>query len=70
MSMIETLFQREYWEADARIAQMNLNRKKLLAVVQVARNEALNADTPFHAANGSGTLAYQNGVWGLRAVPG
>lgn len=66
MAMIETVFQREHWEIDLRLAQMALARIKLLAVVEVARTESLNAATPFHAANGSGTMAYQNGVWGLR----
>ena len=66
MAMIETVFQREHWEIDLRLSQMALARTKLLAVVEVARTEALNAATPYHAANGSGTMAYQNGVWGLR----
>ncbi len=65
MELAKTITHREPWEADNRLAEMKLERKKLLVVRDVAVAEAANA-TPFHPANSGGTFAYHHGTWGLR----
>lgn len=63
--MIETVVLREPWDVDRRLAQLELDRVKLLRIRDVARLSASNA-TPFHAANAAGTFAYQDGTFSLR----
>jgi hypothetical protein len=63
--MIKTKVLREQWDVDQRLAEMDLNRVKLLEVRDIARASAANA-TPFHPVNAAGTFAYQDGSWALR----
>ncbi len=65
MAVVETKVSREPWDVDRRLAELGLNREKLLLVRDVAISESANA-TPFHAANAAGTFAYHNGTWALR----
>jgi hypothetical protein len=55
----------ETWEADRRLSEMRLSRKKLLQVAAIALTERSNA-TKFHCANAAGTFAYHYGTFALR----
>ena len=50
---------------DQRLNQMDLDRKGLLIVREIATNERANA-TEFHPANAPGTFGYHHGTWALR----
>ena len=62
---IQTRVLREPWDVDRRLAELGLDRQKLLTVAEVAVHEAANA-TPFHPINAAGTFAYHQGTWALR----
>jgi hypothetical protein len=55
----------ETWEADRRLSELRLSRKKLLEVAAIALTERSNA-TEFHCANAAGTFAYHYGTFALR----
>lgn len=63
--MIATTKLKEPSEVDRRLDEMQLDRRKLLEVRDVARAAAANS-TVLHAANAAGTFAYQEGTWALR----
>jgi hypothetical protein len=63
--MVETVTRHELWDVDRRLFELQLDRKKLLIVRAKALAAGSNA-TPFHPANGAGTLAYQYGTAALR----
>ena len=63
--VVKTAVRRESWEVDPRLVEMQLHRKGLLMVRDVAISEASTA-TAFHAANAAGTFAYHYGTWSLR----
>lgn len=56
---------REPWDADHRLNQLELTRRGLLEVRDIAMQERGNA-TDFHPANAPGTFGYHHGTWGLR----
>jgi hypothetical protein len=53
-------------DGDMRLAELQLDRGKLLAVRTMATSAAADA-TEFHAANAAGTFAYHQGTFALRA---
>jgi len=63
--IVKTTVRREPWEVDPRLKELELVRKGLLTVRDVALSEAANA-TPFHPANAAGTFSYHHGTWALR----
>lgn len=65
MSMKPTRIFKELPDVDRRLAELQLDRPKLLRVREVALAAAADA-TAFHPANAAGTLAYQHGTWALR----
>ncbi len=65
MDVVETKIFREPWGVDRRLKDLKLDRKRLLAVRDIAINSSMNA-TPFHPLNAAGTFAYQDGSWALR----
>ena len=65
VGFVQTVVLSEIEDVDRRLAELQLTRAGLLAVVAVARLEAANA-TPFHPANAAGTFAYQHGTYALR----
>jgi hypothetical protein len=65
MRHVESIVRRELWEVEPRLAQMQLKSAKLLRVRDVAMAARANV-TDYHAANASGTFAYQDGTWCLR----
>lgn len=65
MAMFETRVLREPWDVDRRLAEINLDRKRLLKAVTVAISASADA-TPFHPANAAGTFSYQQGTFALR----
>ena len=65
MDAIETKIFQEPWDVDRRLKELKLDRKRLLAVRDIAMNSSMNA-TPFHPLNAAGTFAYQDGSWALR----
>ena len=65
MDIVETQVLIEDWDVDRRLSELDLNRAKLLEVVNVAVSASADS-TPFHPANAAGTLAYQYGTWSLR----
>ena len=65
MSIVKTVVRREPWDADARLASMQLVRAGLLTARDVAIQESGNA-TAFHPANAAGTFAYHHGTWAIR----
>lgn len=65
MKYTEAKVYREIWDVDARLAELQLDRPKLLRVRSKALAMAANAN-PFFALNASGTLAYHYGTAGLR----
>ncbi len=64
MDIVETQVLIEDWDVDRRLSELDLNRAKLLEVVDVAVSAGADS-TPFHPANAAGTLAYQYGTWSL-----
>lgn len=65
MKFVEATVYREPWEADARLAELQLDRTRLLLIRTKALAMAANAN-PFFALNASGTFAYHYGTAGLR----
>lgn len=65
MSKTATKIFREPQEVTARLAELQLDRDSLLAVIDVAM-DAAGEKTPFHCANAAGTFAYQYGTHALR----
>src|SRR6266508_3970919 len=65
MDFAKTIIRREPWDTDSRLAELKLERKRLLTVRDVALHEGANA-TAFHPANSAGTFAYHHGTWALR----
>ncbi|WP_025594285.1 hypothetical protein [Agrobacterium tumefaciens] len=63
--MVQTSLLKEELEVEQRLQQLQLDRKLLLEVRDVAR-AAANSSTTFHTANASGTYAYIEGTWALR----
>lgn len=56
---------REDHEVGTRLAELQLDRAKLLRVRDVAIGAAADA-TPYHPANAAGTFSYQHGTFALR----
>jgi hypothetical protein len=56
---------REDWEVLPRLAEMQLEKGKLLSARSIAVGAAADA-TPFFPANAAGTLSYHYGTFGLR----
>ncbi len=56
---------KELPDVDRRLAELQLDRSRLLRVREIALSAAADA-TSFHPANAAGTLAYQHGTWALR----
>jgi hypothetical protein len=65
MKFVEAKVYREPWEVDARLAELQLDRTKLLLVRTKALAMAANANL-FFPVNGPGTLAYHYGTAALR----
>jgi hypothetical protein len=65
MDLVKTVIRRDSWDADKRLAEMQLVREPLLECRDVAISEAANA-TAFHPANAAGTFSYHHGTWALR----
>src|SRR3954464_13672231 len=65
MSFVETVVLREPYDVDRRLAERDLARAGLLAVVAVAISASADA-TDFHPTNARATLAYQHGTAALR----
>ena len=65
MKYVEAQVYREPWEVDARLAELQLDRSKLLRARTKALSMAANAN-PFFPLNSPGTLAYHYGTAGLR----
>jgi hypothetical protein len=63
--MVKTRILREPWEVEARLAEMGLEKSKLLTVRSTAVGAAADA-TRFHPANAAGTFSYQHGTFALR----
>lgn len=63
--LIATRINREAWEVEPALLAIGLDGAGLRRVAAKARADASNA-TPFHAANASGTFAYQTGTYSLR----
>jgi hypothetical protein len=64
-NLVESVIRRKPWDVDARLTELELSRKGLLAARDVAVHEAANA-TAFHPANAAGTFSYHHGTWALR----
>ena len=56
---------REEQEVNARLAELELKKAKLLSIRSVAVAAAADA-TPFHPANAAGNFSYQHGTFALR----
>jgi len=65
MSLAPTRILKDVPDVDRRLAELGLDRPKLLKVREIALSAAADA-TAFHPANAAGTFAYQHGTWGLR----
>jgi hypothetical protein len=65
VEFIETKYFREPWESDQRLNQLQVTRRGLLEVRDVAMQERANA-TNFHPSNAPGTFGYHHGTWALR----
>jgi hypothetical protein len=65
MDFDETKMFREPWDSDQRLNQLELTRRSLLEVRDVAMQERANA-TDFHPSNAPGTFGYHHGTWALR----
>lgn len=65
MGKVVTRILREDWEVKLRLAELKLDKCKLLLVRSKAVAAAADA-TPFHAANAAGTFSYHYGTFGLR----
>ncbi len=65
MSYVESIVRREPWEVEPRLAELQLKASSLRRVRDVAMSARANV-TDYHAANASGTFAYQDGTWCLR----
>ena len=65
MAVTKTEIRREDWEVEPRLAELELEKKKLLSVRTTAIGAAADA-TPFFPANAAGTLSYQYGTFALR----
>jgi hypothetical protein len=65
MGLVVTRVLREDWEIEPRLAELSLDKRKLLLVRLKAISAAADA-TPFHAANASGTFSYHCGTFALR----
>jgi hypothetical protein len=65
MAVVKARILREEWEVGARLAELQLDKDKLLNVRTTAVAAAADA-TPFHAANAAGTFSYHYGTWALR----
>jgi hypothetical protein len=65
VEFIETKYFREPWESDQRLNQLQVTRRGLLEVRDVAMQERANA-TEFHPSNAPGTFGYHHGTWALR----
>lgn len=63
--MILTSLVKDELDVEQRLRELQLDRKLLLEVRDVAR-AAANSATSFHTANASGTYAYIEGTWALR----
>lgn len=63
--LVETRILREDWEVQRRLAELELEKTKLLEVRSTAVGAAADA-TQFHPANAAGTLSYQHGTFALR----
>lgn len=63
---LKTRILREDWETGPRLAELQLERARLLAVRSAAVGAAADA-TPFHPANAAGTFSYQHGTFALRS---
>jgi len=64
-AFVETRIFRDPWDVDQRLNQLDLTRKGLLEVRDIAMNERANA-TDFHPSNSPGTFSYHHGIWALR----
>ncbi len=65
MKHVQSIVRRESWEVEPRLSGMSLRSAGLLRVRDVAMTARANV-TDYHAANASGTFAYQDGTWCLR----
>lgn len=65
MKHLETVVRREPWEVEPRLTELQMTSSGLRRVRNVAMAARANV-TDNHAANASGTFAYQDGVWCLR----
>lgn len=65
MKHVESIVRLESWEVEPRLMGMQMKSAGLLRVRDVAMNARANV-TDYHAANASGTFAYQEGTWCLR----
>ena len=65
MGYAKTVVREDSWDVEPRLRELGLTISGLRRVRDVAMSARSNV-TAFHAANASGTLAYQDGVWCLR----
>ena len=65
MRHMESIVRREPWEVQPRLAELQLRSAGFVRVRNVAMTARTNV-TDYHAANASGTFAYQDGVWCMR----
>lgn len=65
MSHLKTVIRSEPWDVEPRLAELQMKATGLRRVRDVAMAARMNV-TDYHAANASGTFAYQDGVWCLR----
>lgn len=66
MPLVETKVLRSEWEVTPVLDRLRTSKPILLRIRDIAIGASADA-TPFHPANASGTLAYQQGVYALRA---
>jgi hypothetical protein len=65
MGLTKARIFREDHEVNSRLAELRLEKAKLLSVRSIAVAAAADA-TPFHPANAAGTFSYQQGTFALR----
>ena len=64
-AFVERRILREEWEVESRLAELQLEKPKLLIVRSTAISAAADA-TQFHPANAAGTFSYHHGTFSLR----
>jgi hypothetical protein len=63
--LVPTIIRKEPNNGDRRLAELKLDRPRLLKVRLIALTAGADT-TPFHPANAAGTMQYQHGTWALR----